>query len=330
MIFAKPYLLLLLLLLLPLIAWYIWKRNSVSAKLKFSTVEPFVGAKRSYKYYLLHVPFFLSMVCLACLIVVLARPQAAREWDTKTKEGIDVILAMDISASMLAQDFNPNRLAASKDVAIKFVQQRENDNIGLVVFSGASSSICPLTQDKQCLSSLIANVDTGMVNANGTAIGVGLASAVSRLKESKAKSKVVILLTDGSDTGGSITPIKGAELAKSFGIRVYTIGVGTNGMAMTPMFNQATGQQVMMMQQVEIDEDTLKEIAALTNGKYFRATNVSELNSIYETIDKLEKSKVTVSNFSSRKELYLPFACFSLVSLLLSLILSNLVLRKNP
>ncbi len=330
MIFAKPYFLLLLLLLIPIIVWYVWKRNSITSKMQVSSIEPFIGAKRTYKYYLLHVPFALKMIALAMLVFVLARPQAANEWDNKNAEGIDVVLSLDISASMLAQDLKPNRLIAAKDVANKFVLQRTNDNIGLVVFSGAASSTCPLTTDKNALSSLISSIDTGMVRANGTAIGVGLATAVSRLKDSKAKSKVVILLTDGSDTGGRITPLKGAELAKSFGIRVYTVGVGTNGMAPMPVKNVTTGAIEMRMEAVEIDEQTLKDIASATNGKYYRATNTEELSSIYENIDKLEKSKVSISNFAHRKELYLPFASVALGALLLSLILSTIVLRRNP
>ena len=219
MIFAKPYLLLLLLLLIPIIVWYVWKRKSVTAKMQISSVEPFIGAKRTYKYYLLHFPFALKMIALAMVIVIMARPQAANEWDSKNAEGIDCVLALDISASMMAQDLKPNRLKAAKEVAGNFVQQRTNDNIGLVVFSGAASSVCPLTTDKNALSSLIASIDTGMVRADGTAIGVGLATSVSRLKNSQAKSKVVILLTDGEDNGGKISPQKGAELAKSFGVR---------------------------------------------------------------------------------------------------------------
>lgn len=330
MIFAKPGLLFLLLLLIPIIAWYVWKRKSLSAKLQISSTEPFVGARKSYKYKLLHLPFIMKIIAFAMVIVILARPQDANEWENNSGNGIDVMLAMDISTSMLAQDLNPNRLTAAKDVAIDFVEQRPNDNIGLVVFSGAACTICPLTTDKEGLSNLIANVDTGMVRADGTAIGVGLASAVNRLKDSKSKSRVIILLTDGSDTGGDIDPMTGAELAKSFGIRVYTIGVGTNGMAPTPMLDQSTKQVMTVMAPVEIDEETLKEIATRTNGKYFRATNNNDLKNIYSTIDKLEKSKIAISNFAHRKELYFPFACVALGCLLLNLLLTTTVLRRNP
>lgn len=330
MIFAKPYLLLLLLLLIPIIVWYVWKRKSVTAKMQISSVEPFIGAKRTYKYYLLHFPFALKMIALAMVIVIMARPQAANEWDSKNAEGIDCVLALDISASMMAQDLKPNRLKAAKEVAGNFVLRRTNDNIGLVVFSGAASSVCPLTTDKNALSSLIASIDTGMVRADGTAIGVGLATSVSRLKNSQAKSKVVILLTDGEDNGGKISPQKGAELAKSFGVRVYTIGVGTNGMAPMPSFNKTTNKWEVKMEPVVIDEQTLQDISSATNGKYYRAQNTDELNSIYAAIDKLEKSKVSISNFSHRKELFMPFACVALAAMLLSLILSTTVLRRNP
>lgn len=331
MIFLKPYFLLFLLFLVPIVVWYIWKRKSVNAKMQISSIEPFIGGKqRTYKYYLLHVPFFLKVAALALVIIVLARPQAAKEWDNKNAEGIDVVLSIDISASMLAQDLHPNRLTSAKEVAVNFVNERQNDNIGIVVFSGASSTVCPLTTDKNALSNLISSIDTGMVRADGTAIGVGLASAVSRLKDSKAKSKVIILLTDGEDNVGKITPLKGAELAKSFGIRVYTIGVGTNGMAPMPTLDKATGKWDIRMERVVIDEKTLQEIASSTNGKYFRATSAEELGQVYASIDKLEKSKVSVSNFAHRKELYMPFACGALVCLLLSLFLSTTVLRRNP
>lgn len=330
MIFAKPGFLFLLLLLIPLIAWYIWKRKTLTSKIVMSTIDPFMGARKTYKYYLLHVPFALKMVALAFIIIVLARPQASNEWDNKTVEGIDIMMTMDISTSMLAQDLKPDRLVSSKNVAIEFVKQRKNDNIGLVVFSGAACTICPLTTDKNSLSNLIASIDTGMVQANGTAIGIGLATAVNRLKDSKSKSKVIIMLTDGSDTGASIDPLTGAELAKSFGIRVYTIGVGSNGMAPTPVWDRATNKSIMVMAPVEIDEETLKAIASKTEGKYFRATSTDELKSVYEAIDKLEKSKISVSNFSHRKELYLPFATIALCSLFLSLIISTIILRRNP
>ena len=330
MIFANPGYLFLLFLLVPIIIWHFWKRNSLTAKMQMSTIEPFKGMKRSYKYYLLHVPFCLEMLALAMIIVVLARPQASNEWDNKTVEGIDIMMSLDISTSMLAQDLKPNRITASKNVAVDFVKERKNDNIGLVVFSGAACTVCPLTTDKNCLENLIANVDTGMVQANGTAIGIGIATAVNRLKESKAKSKVIILLTDGSDTGASIDPNTGADLAKSFGIRVYTIGVGTNGMAPTPVWDRATNREKMVMAPVEIDEETLKSIAAKTDGKYFRATSNEELRNIYSNIDKLEKSKISVSNFSNRKELYMPFAVVGTISLFIGLFLSIVVIRRNP
>ena len=330
MIFDKPGYLFLLLIIIPIVIGYFWKSKSRSAKLQVSTLTPFVGIKKTYKYYLLHVPFFLKMVALAMIIIVLARPQSSNDWENKKGEGIDVMLSMDISTSMLAQDLKPNRLEAAKVVASNFIEQRQNDNIGLVVFSGAACTICPLTNDHECLNDLVSNIDTGMVRSSGTCIGLGLASAVNRLKDSKTKSKVIILMTDGSDTGGNIDPNTGADLAKSFGIRVYTIGVGTNGVAPMPIWDETTKQSLMVMVPVEIDESTLKSIAQKTNGKYFRATNNQDLENIYSTIDKLEKSKITISSFSRRKELFLPFGCISVLCLFLSLLLNSTILRHNP
>ena len=258
MIFANPLYLYLLLLLIPMIGWYIYKLRKSQASLQVSSSEAFnVPGVTSWKVYLRHIPFVLRMAAVAILIVVLARPQSTNSWQNSSTEGIDIILAMDISGSMLAQDLKPNRLEAAKDVAASFINGRPNDNIGLVVFSGESFTQCPLTTDHTVLLNLFKDIQSGMIQ-DGTAIGLGLANAVSRIKDSQAKSKVIILLTDGSNNAGEIAPVTAAEIAKTFGIRVYTIGVGTKGMAPYP-FQTAFGIQYQNIP-VEIDEPTLKQI----------------------------------------------------------------------
>ena len=265
-------------------------------------------------------------------MIVLARPQTHNSWGSRTVEGIDIMLAMDVSTSMLAEDLRPNRMEAAKDVAAEFISGRPTDNIGLTIFAGESFTQCPMTTDHASLLNLLQNVRTDMAAMglieDGTAIGMGLANAVSRLKDSKAKSKVVILLTDGSNNRGDISPITAAQIAKSLGIRVYTIGVGTNKVARYPM-PVAGGVQYVNIP-VEIDNKTLSEIAALTDGNFYRATNNKELQQIYHDIDKLEKSKMNVKKFSKRYEAYQPFALVAVLLLLLEILLRNTVLRRIP
>ena len=241
------------------------------------------------------------MVAVALLIVILARPQSTNSWSNSSTEGIDIMLAMDISGSMLAQDLKPNRLEAAKDVAASFINGRPNDNIGLVVFSAESFTQCPLTTDHTVLLNLFKDIQSGMIQ-DGTAIGLGLANAVSRIKDSHAKSKVIILLTDGSNNAGEIAPVTAAEIAKTFGVRVYTIGVGTKGMAPYP-FQTAFGVQYQNIP-VEIDEATLKQIASTTGGQYFRATDNASLKEIYSEIDQMEKTKISVQEYSKKQEEY--------------------------
>ena len=276
------------------------------------------------------------MVLRCCIftlvVIVLARPQTHSSWGSRTTEGIDIMLAMDVSTSMLAEDLRPNRMEAAKDVAAEFISGRPDDNIGLTIFAGESFTQCPMTTDHASLLNLLQNVRTDMAATglieDGTAIGMGLANAVSRLKESKTKSKVVILLTDGSNNRGDISPMTAAQIAKSLGIRVYTIGVGTNKVARYPM-PVAGGVQYVNIP-VEIDEKTLGDIAAITDGNYYRATSNSELKKIYQDIDKLEKTKMKVRKFSKRYEAYQPFALAAVVLLLLEILLRNTVLRKLP
>ncbi|MDR1698658.1 MAG: VWA domain-containing protein, partial [Prevotellaceae bacterium] len=298
MSFAQPAYLFLLLLLVPLAVWYWLKLRHGQPDLQISSVQAFEGAPRSYKYYLRHVPFVLRCLTLALLVVAIARPQSSNSFRNSSVEGIDIMLAIDISGSMLAEDLKPNRLEAAKSVAVEFIEKRPNDRIGLVVFASESFLQCPLTTDHKALISLLEGVQEGML-PDGTAIGLGLATSVSRLKDSETKSKIVILLTDGSNNAGEISPLTAAELARTFGIRAYTIGVGTHGLAPMP-FRTNTGAIVYQNVEVNIDENTLRGIADLTGGTYFRATDTDNLRSIYREIDKLEKTRIHDEEFDRR------------------------------
>ena len=328
MVFANPTYLYLLLLLIPLIGWYIYKLSKSQASMQVSSSEVFqLPEARSWKIYLRHVPFLLRMVLIALLIVVLARPQSTNSWQNSSTEGIDIMLAMDISSSMLAQDLKPNRLEAAKDVAASFINGRQNDNIGLVVFAAESFTQCPLTTDHTVLLNLFKDIQPGIIQ-DGTSIGLGLANAVSRIKDSQAKSKVIILLTDGVNNAGEIAPVTASEIAKTFGVRVYTIGVGTQGEAPYP-FQTAFGIQYQNVP-VEIDEPTLKQIAATTGGQYFRATDNASLTAIYEEIDQMEKTKISVQEFSKKQEEYMQWALLVLLLLLVEVLLKNTLLRNIP
>jgi len=274
----------------------------------------------------------LRIAAFTALVLALARPQTQNSWKNQSVEGIDIMLAMDVSTSMLAEDLKPNRIEAAKYVASEFISGRPNDNIGLSIFAGEAFTQCPMTTDHSSLLSLLHNVRTdiaarGLIE-DGTAIGMGLANAVSRLKDSKAKSKVVILLTDGSNNRGDISPMTAAEVAKSMGIRVYTIGVGTKGTA--PFPPSVTGLPQYVNLPVEIDEQTLKGIASATDGEYYRAQNNKELNQIYQEIDKLEKTKFNVKQFSRRYEAYQPFAVAAIIALLLEILMRITVFRRIP
>ena len=327
MVFADSGYLFLLLLLIPLIVGYVLSRKKADASLQISDASVYVHAPKSYKNYLIHIPFILRMLALALLIMVLARPQTTNSWQNSEMEGIDIMLAIDVSTSMLAEDLKPNRLEAAKQVAAEFINGRPNDNIGITLFAGESFTQCPLTVDHTVLLNLIKDVQCGFIE-DGTAIGMGIANAVSRLKESKAKSKVVITLTDGTNNSGDISPLTAAEIAKSFDIRVYTIGVGTNGMAPYPYQVGGTVQYVNLP--VEIDEKMLSEIASITQGNYFRATSNSKLEEVYQEIDKLEKTKLNVRQFSKRDEKYEWFALAALLCVLLEILLRNSILKKIP
>jgi len=316
-----------LLLLVPLfIIWYFFKKQTIQSDLLFSDTSDFEQEK-TLKNRLIHLPFILKLFSISLLVFALARPQSTSSWEDTTTEGIDIVLSMDISGSMLAEDLKPNRLEASKNVALDFISKRVNDRIGLVVFSGESFTQCPLTTDHNVLINLFKDIKSGMI-ADGTAIGMGLATAVNRLKDSKAISRVIILLTDGVNNQGLVAPLTAAEIAQKFAIRVYTIGVGTEGYAPYP-FQTAFGIQYQDVE-VQIDEKTLQDIATITDGKYFRATNNKSLEEIYEDINKLEKSKIETTEYHKRKEEFLPFALFALLFLTLSFLLKSTYLKSIP
>ncbi len=325
--FKNPEFFYLLLVLVPMLGWYIFRFRKSGASIKYSTVSGLKNIQKGWKHYLRHSPFVLLMFGFAMLTLALARPQSSKSWENVSTEGIDIVIALDISSSMLARDFHPDRLEAAKDVATEFISGRRNDKMGLVVFSGESFTQCPLTTDHAVLINLFRDIESGMIE-DGTAIGNGLATSVSRLKESDAISKVIILLTDGENNRGEIAPVTAAEVAKTFGIRVYTIGVGTIGTAPYPV-QTPFGTQIRDVE-VKIDEETLQEIAQITDGKYFRATNNEALVQIYEEIDQLERSKIEVKEFSKKDEEFEPYAMGAALLLLVALFLKTTLFRNIP
>jgi Ca-activated chloride channel family protein len=303
--FASPGFFWLLLVIPAMVGWYTLRQKKLYGYLNLSTIKGFAVPVKSRLPKFRHLAIILRLLALIALIVALARPQTSLSWQNTTTQGIDIVIASDISSSMLAEDFEPNRLEAGKNIAIDFIKNRPNDRIGLVIFSGESFTQCPLTIDHSVLVNLFADVKNGMIN-DGTAIGMGLATAVNRLKSSEAKSKVIILLTDGANNTGAIPPLTAAEIARQFNVRVYTVGLGTNGYAPYPQ-QTAMGIQYQRVK-VDIDEPTLTKIAGITGGKYFRATDNEALKNIYEQIDKLEKAKIDVTQYNKKTELFLPLA----------------------
>lgn len=317
-----------LLLILPvMIFWYVFRLKKREAEFHFSSLGQIGAVKTSFKAALRHVVFVFRVIGIGLIIVVLARPQSRSSWKDIKTEGIDIVLSIDISYSMLAKDFNPNRLEAAKEVAREFIDARPNDRIGLVIFGGEAFTQCPLTTDHTVLKNLFKDVNAGML-AQGTAIGLGIADAVARVKDSKAKSRVVILLSDGVNNAGEIAPITAGEIAKTFGVRVYTIGVGTMGKALTPVGVYPNGQFAYDYVDVEIDEGVMKKIADETGGKYFRATDKESLRRVYKEIDKMEKTIISEKSFSDKEEHFLPFAIAAAIALLLEFIIKNLII--NP
>lgn len=325
MMFKHPGLLWLLLILIPLIAWYVWKHRNANPSLGISTVSPVEKLPVAWKTIAMHVAFGLQLLSIAALIVALARPQTHDHLRTSRIEGTDIILALDISGSMSARDFKPSRFAAAKDVASKFVSQRTNDNMGLVVFAGESLSLMPLTTDRAALINAIDQVEMGDLN-DGTAIGDGLTSAINRIASGKAKSKSIILLTDGTNNAGDVPPSTAAQIARQKGIKVYTIGVGTNG---TIQITDPYGFSTTTME-TKIDEQSLKQIANQTGGKFFRATDERMLRDVFEEIDSLEKTVLDVDRFTVTDENFMPWVTLSLCLLCLYLLMRYTILRRIP
>lgn len=330
--YANKEYLFLLLLVVPYLLWYLLYSKKSEPTMRVSDSYAYRFAPVGWKVRLMPLQVLLRVAAFVLLVLVLARPQTRNSWSNRTVEGIDIMLAIDVSTSMLAEDLRPNRLEAAKQVASEFISGRPDDNIGLTIFAGESFTQCPMTTDHASLINLLQNVRTDIAARgqiqDGTAIGMGLANAVSRLKDSKAKSKVVILLTDGSNNMGDLSPMTSAEIARSFGIRVYTIGVGTNKVAPYPIMGAGGVQYVNLP--VEIDTETLADIAAATDGDFYRATNTNELHNIYKEIDKLEKSKLNVTKFSKRYDAFMPFAAAAAIALLLEILLRITIFRKLP
>ena len=294
-----------------------------------STTKAFDKVGTSWKVWLRHFMFVLRLAAIGCVIVILARPQTRDRWQTEETEGTDIVLALDVSTSMLARDFRPDRFEAAKEVASKFIAGRETDNIGIVIFSGESFTLVPMTSDKAVLLNYVQDIKMGMLE-DGTAIGDGLATAINRIKGGKAKSKSIILLTDGSNNTGIVAPLTAAEIARRMGVKVYTIGIGTNGEAEFPIGRNIYGKVEYQLMPVVIDEVTLKKIANTTGGAYFRATDKSTLNDIFNEIDKLEKTKMDVKQFSHTEDNYLPWALALLALVIVELLTRNTILRNIP
>lgn len=325
--YENPQILWLLLGLLPMIGYYIFRTFQGRAAVQISSIKGAI-ARRTYRYYLRHVPFVLRMCVVALLIFVMARPQSSETNTNVNAEGIDIIMALDISGSMLARDFQPDRITAAKEITSQFVLERLTDRIGLVVFAGEAFTQSPLTTDHVTLVNLLSEIQSGMIE-DGTAIGNGLATAVNRLKESDAPSKVIVLLTDGVNNSGQIDPLSAADIAVEYGLRVYTIGVGSEGVAPYPAYDQ-WGNLTYQMGKVEIDEKLMTEIADKTGGKYFRATDNTKLAAIYAEINKLEKAKVEVENFTKYSEVYHPFLLLAIGLLLLEVLCRYIIFRQIP
>lgn len=327
---AHPGYLWLFLLFIPLIAWYVWSQRKANPSMRMSSISAFKGLSTSWKVYVRHFSFVLKLAALSCLIIILCRPQTYDKWSMSDTEGTDIVMAIDISASMLSRDLQPDRLEAAKKVASDFVAKRESDNIGLVIFAGEGFTLLPMTTHQATLLNTIHEISINMLDADGTAIGDGIATAINRIKDGKAKSKSIILLTDGTNNSGVVAPLTAAEIAQKEGIRIYTIGLGTRGTAETPYAQGFGGELLYKPMPVTIDEESLKKVAQMTGGKYFRATDNDVLTSIFNEIDKLEKTKIDVKNFTNTQDNYMPWAWALLLLVLLNLTISYTMLRRIP
>lgn len=319
-----------LFLIIPvLMFWYVFKLKKQEGELNFSSFVLFEGIKSSFKAKLRHLLFVLRLLAISCIILAIARPQSRSSWKDIKTEGIDIVVSLDISLSMLAKDFKPNRLEVAKDVLKDFIDARPNDKIGLVIFSGEAFTQCPLTTDHKIIKNMFKDIKAGMLD-QGTAIGLGLADGIARIKDSKAKSKVVILISDGVNNVGEIAPLTAAEIAKTFGVRVYCIGVGSKGKALQPVAIYPNGEMEYDYVDVDIDEATMTEMSKMTGGKYFRATDKESLENTYKEIDRLEKTIISEKSFTNKAEHFLPLAIAALVFLLLEFLLKRFVFKALP
>ena len=329
MSFANPQYLWLFLVYIPIILWYIKKQRVAEPTLKVSTLLPFEKVGTSWKAYLRHVLFVMRLMAIGCLIIILCRPQTYDRWSTSETEGTDIVIALDVSTSMLARDFKPDRFEAAKDVASQFISGRESDNIGMVIFAGESFTLVPMTTDKTVLLNYIQDISMGMLE-DGTAIGDGIATSINRIKNGKAKSKSIILLTDGSNNTGVVAPLTAAEIAKNLGIKIYTIGGGSNGEALYPVGMNYYGKMEYQKLPVVIDEGTLRSVASMTGGKYYRATSKNVLKEIFKDIDQLEKTQLDVKNYSHTEDDYMKWAVLLFMLVGLEVLLRYTVLRHIP
>ena len=329
MSFANPQYLWLFLVYIPIILWYIKKQRVAEPTLKVSTLLPFEKVGTSWKAYLRHVLFVMRLMAIGCLIIILCRPQTYDRWSTSETEGTDIVIALDVSTSMLARDFKPDRFEAAKDVASQFISGRESDNIGMVIFAGESFTLVPMTTDKTVLLNYIQDISMGMLE-DGTAIGDGIATSINRIKNGKAKSKSIILLTDGSNNTGVVAPLTAAEIAQNLGIKIYTIGVGSNGEALYPVGMNYYGKMEYQKLPVVIDEGTLRSVASMTGGKYYRATSKNVLKEIFKDIDQLEKTQLDVKNYSHTEDDYMKWAVLLFMLVGLEVLLRYTVLRHIP
>ena len=312
-----------------LLAWYLFKLKTYEGEINYSSFNLFTGIKSSLKAKFRHVLFLLRLMALSFLILAIARPQSRSSWKDVKTEGIDIVVSLDVSLSMLAKDFKPNRLEVAKEVLGDFIDARPNDKIGLVVFSGEAFTQCPLTTDHKIIKNMFGDIKAGMLD-QGTAIGLGLADGVARVKDSKAKSKVVILISDGVSNVGEIAPLTAADIAKTFGVRVYCIGVGSKGKALQPVALYPNGEMEYDYVDVDIDDATMTQISKMTGGKYFRATDRESLEKTYKEIDLLEKTIISEKNFSNKSEHFLPFALAAAICLLLEFLLKRFVFKAIP
>ncbi len=327
--FADPEYLYLLLILPLLVYWYWTRRGRGISKIRFSDIGIVKKVGKTTKQHLRHSVFILRLLFLSLIILALARPQSGSKMKETSTEGVDIVLALDVSSSMLAEDFKPNRLESAKMVAGEFIEGRQNDRLGMIIFAGESFTQCPLTLDYGVLLSLLESTKVADQDWDGTAIGMGVINAVNRLRDSKAKSKIIILLTDGVNNKGQVDPITAARIAQSYDVKIYTIGAGSQGTALYPVQDRLMGKRYVPMP-VEIDEDVLREIANITEGRYFRATNSKKLAEIYEEIGEMEKTKIEVQEYTRYDEFFVYFLGFGLLFFAIEIISSNTIFRKIP